>query len=173
MWDRLVRFGHWTLVIGIAAAWLTRHGGGLWHEWLGYLVLAVVVTRVIWGFAGPRYARFAQFLRPPAATLEYGKQLYAGREPRHIGHNPLGGWMIAALLITTTAVCTSGWLYTTDRFWGIEWVEELHAGFTNLLLALVALHIAGAIFSSLRHRENLVAAMFTGRKRAPEKNDII
>jgi len=173
VWDVLVRLGHWTLVIGIAAAWLTRHGGGLWHEWLGYLVLAVVVIRIIWGFTGTPCARFAQFVHSPAATLNYARQVIAAREPRHLGHNPLGGWMIVALLLTTAAVCVSGWLYTTDRFWGVEWVEDLHDGLTNILLMLVFVHICGVIFSSLRQRENLVAAMFTGNKRAPGKDDII
>jgi cytochrome b len=173
VWDALVRVGHWTLVIGIAAAWLTRHGGGAWHEWLGYLVLAVVAIRIIWGFTGSRHARFAQFVHPAAATLSYARQVIAGREPRHLGHNPLGGWMIVALLLTTTAVCASGWLYTTDLFWGVEWVEELHEGLTNFLLMLAFVHICGVIFSSVRQRENLVAAMFTGCKRAPGKDDII
>ncbi len=172
VWDPLVRIGHWALVIGIAASWLTRHGGGKWHEWLGYAVLAVVATRVVWGFAGPRYARFAQFAYSPAATLEYARQVLARREPRHLGHNPLGGWMVVALLVTTAAVCLSGWLFTTDAYWGVKWVEDVHEGLTNALLALVAVHIGGVVFSSLRHRENLVAAMFHGRKAAPRPEDV-
>jgi cytochrome b len=171
VWDPLVRIGHWVLVIGIAAAWLTRDGGR-WHEWLGYAVLAVVALRIAWGLLGTRYARFAQFMYSPAETLNYSRQIMAGTEPRHLGHNPLGGWMIAALLISIVGVCASGWLYTTERYWGVQWVEELHAGLTNALLALVTLHICGVIFSSLRQRENLVAAMLNGRKRAPADKDL-
>jgi cytochrome b len=107
VWDLLVRAGHWTLVGGIAATWLTH---GKWHEWLGYAVLAVVTLRVVWGFVGSRYARFAQFLHRPAATLSYGKHILTRSEPRHLGHNPLGGWMIAALLVTITGICATGWL---------------------------------------------------------------
>jgi cytochrome b len=169
VWDPLVRIGHWTLVAATVGAWLTH---GKWHEWLGYAVLAVVAVRIVWGFVGASYARFAQFVPPPAATLGYGKQVLAGHEPRHIGHNPLGGWMIVMLLTTITGICITGWLYTTDKFWGIAWVEDLHTGLTNVLIALVALHIAGVIFSSLRHGENLVAAMVHGRKRAPRDGDI-
>ncbi len=172
VWDALVRIGHWTLVTGIAAAWLTRHSGGKWHEWLGYAVLAIVVVRLMWGFVGSSYARFAQFVRSPATTLGYSKQLFEHSEPRHLGHNPLGGWMIVALLLTITGVCATGWLFTTDQYWGVKWVEELHEGLTNVLLTLVALHIGGVIFSSLRHGENLVLAMFTGRKRAPGPEDL-
>ena len=76
--------------------------------------------------------------------------------------------MIAALLITLLGIGGTGWLYTTDRFWGVGWVEELHEKLTYVLFGLTAPHISGVLFSSLRHRENLVAAMIHGRKRAPE-----
>ncbi len=172
VWDLLVRVGHWTIVTGIVAAWFTR---GKWHEWIGYTVLAVVALRVVWGLTArgaSRYASFTQFVRSPAVTIRYGKQILTHEAPRHLGHNPLGGWMIVALLITIAGVCGSGWLYTTERFWGVEWVEKVHEGLTNFLFGLAALHIGGVIFSSWRHRENLVAAMVHGRKRAPSNTDV-
>lgn len=171
VWDPLVRIGHWTLVAGIALAWITREAGP-WHEWIGYLVLAVVAVRIVWGVIGTRYARFTQFIRSPAYTIGYGKQILTHSEPRHIGHNPLGGWMIVTLLITVALVGASGWLYTTDRFWGVEWVEEVHEALADFMLVLVALHIGGVVFSSLRHHENLVRAMLSGRKRAPAPGDV-
>lgn len=170
VWDPLVRVGHWSLVIGIVATWLTH---GRWHEWLGYAVLGVVTLRIVWGLIGSRYARFGQFVRSPAATLNYSKKVLKYKEPRHIGHNPLGGWMIITMMSTITGVCASGWLYTTERFWGVAWVEELHEGLTNFLIVLVVLHVSGVIISSMRHHENLVAAMFHGRKRAPASHDVI
>ena len=172
VWDPLVRIAHWTLVAAIVTAWFTRHGGGRVHEWAGYAVLVIVAVRIAWGFSGPRYARFAQFVRAPAATLRYGTQVLTGQEPRHIGHNPLGGWMIVFLLVTALLTAGSGWLYTTDRFWGIEWVERTHLWLTYLLLALAALHITGAIVESVRHRENLIAAMFHGNKREAGPGDV-
>lgn len=172
VWDRLVRVLHWSLVVSIAAAWLTHEAAGPWHEWLGYLALAIIALRLVWGAKGPRYARFAQFVRAPAATLAYTRAVLAHREPRHLGHNPLGAWMIVALVATITLVGGSGWLATTDRFWGVEWVTDLHEASADALLALIALHIAGVVFSSLRHRENLVRAMFTGEKRAAEPGDV-
>ena len=80
--------------------------------------------------------------------------------------------MTVALLVMVLAVSASGWLYTTDRFWGYEWVENLHDGLTNVLIGLVALHLAGVAWSSLKHRENLVGAMWHGRKRAAAGNDV-
>ncbi len=166
VWDPLVRIGHWLLALSIAIAWFTRAMAGSWHEWIGYVSLAIVAVRLAWGWIGPANARFAQFVRSPTATLHYGLQVLAGHEPRYVGHNPLGGWMIVALLLNTALVGFSGWLYTTDRFWGIEWVEVLHAWLTYSLLALIGAHVAGVLFSSWRHGENLPAAMVHGRKRA-------
>jgi cytochrome b len=173
VWDPLVRIGHWTLVLAVAAAWFTSEGNHELHEAIGYVALAVVVVRLAWGFIGPRYARFSQFVRGPAATLRYTGQLVHGREPRYIGHNPLGGWMIVALLLGTALTALSGVLYTTDRFWGVEWVEDLHEGLANTLLVLAAFHIGGVIVESLRQREDLVGSMFHGRKRAPRRDDVI
>jgi cytochrome b len=173
VWDPLVRIGHWTLVVAVFAAWWTRHGAHEVHEVLGYTVLAIVAIRLAWGVAGPRYARFGQFLRGPGHTLNYTKLVFQNREPRYLGHNPLGGWMIALMIATLIAVGATGWLFTTDKYWGVEWVEELHEGLSNFLFALVALHITGVVVESLRHREDLVGAMFHGKKRAAGRSDVI
>ena len=165
VWDAAVRVLHWTLVLTVAAAWLTRHSPGRWHEWLGYATLAVVAARTIWGFAGSGHARFSAFVRPVSVVAGYARSIVAGREARYIGHNPLGGWMVVALLSMVVLVGVTGWLYTTDRFWGVPWVEELHSTLSDVLFIFVGLHILGVAFTSARHRENLVAAMVHGRKR--------
>ena len=172
VWDPLVRIGHWALVACVAAAWITHEGGHVWHERFGYATLVIVAIRLLWGVVGPRHARFARFVRGPAATLAYAGRTLAGNEPRYIGHNPLGGWMIVALLLCIVLAGASGWLYTTDAFWGVEWVEEVHEFFANALLVLVALHIAGVVFASVRHGENLARAMLSGKKRAPGPGDV-
>jgi cytochrome b len=165
VWDLAVRILHWSLVLTVAAAWLTRHSPGRWHEWIGYATLAIVAARVAWGFAAAGHARFADFLRPASVTFAYSRDVMAGREARYIGHNPLGGWMVIALLALVALVGFSGWLYTTDRFWGVPWVEELHETLSDILFAFVGLHILGVVFTSVRHRENLAGAMLHGRKR--------
>jgi cytochrome b len=166
IWDPIVRVGHWLLALTVLFAWLTRHRPGPWHEWIGYASLAIIAIRFVWGWLASGHARFADFVRGPRKKLAYVRELLAGREPRTLGHNPLGGWMVIALLVTATIVGASGWLYTTDRFWGVEWVETLHRRSTTVLWALVGLHVAGVLYTSLRHRENLVAAMLHGRKAA-------
>lgn len=168
VWDLWVRIGHWSLVIAITAAWITRDGYGRVHDYIGYAALAIVLFRIFWGFIGSPHARFASFLRGPRATLAYARDVMALKEAHYTGHNPLGGWMIAALLVTITATGFTGWLYTTDYFWGVEWLEELHALLGTLILPLVALHVAGVIFTSWRQNENLAAAMIHGRKKVRE-----
>lgn len=165
VWDPLVRVAHWLLVLSILLAWLSKSGWGAWHERIGYFALAVIAVRIAWGFAGPGYARFSDFVRSPMQTLEYLRRILRGDEPRHLGHNPLGGWMIVALLLVTALVGLSGWLYTTDRFWGVEWVETLHSTLADALVILAFVHVGGVLFGMYRHRENLVASMFHGRKR--------
>ena len=172
VWDPLVRVGHWLLVGSVAVAWMTRHGGGRVHEWAGYTALAVVAMRLVWGFVGTRHARFAGFVRGPRATLDHAAHLLRGDAPRHIGHNPLGAWMIVALLVAAALAAGSGWLYITDRFWGVEWVEEMHETLADLLLVLAAVHVAGVVMESRRSRENLVAAMVHGNKRAAGPGDV-
>ena len=169
VWDPFIRAAHWVLVASVAAAWFTREE---LHEWLGYTALAIVGLRIVWGFAGSGYARFRQFVRGPATTLAYARAFVARAEPRYLGHNPLGSWMIVALLATVALTCASGWLSTTDRYWGVTWVQDTHEFLADALVALAVLHVGGVIYTSLRHRENLPAAMITGRKQAARPGDV-
>jgi len=164
VWDPLVRILHWSLVAGVTVAWITEDGPAKLHDGAGYAVLIVIAIRLVWGIAGPVFARFRSFVRGPSATLDYAKAVARGTKARHLGHNPLGAWMIVALLLCAAATGVSGWLLTTDTFWGIAWMEAVHDAFANLLLALIALHVTGVIFTSFRQRENLVRAMIDGRK---------
>lgn len=167
IWDLSVRLLHWALVALAAAAWFTRETRGPWHERIGYGVAVVVVVRIVWGFVGSRRARFADFVRGPSLTLPYARAVLAGRAPRYVGHNPLGGWMVVALLSTAALLCLSGWLFTTDWLWGYAWLANTHAALAWLLIALAALHVAGVILTSRHQRENLVRSMVDGRKRPP------
>lgn len=171
VWDPLVRLFHWSLVASFAVAWITADEWDDLHIWAGYAAAGLIAFRLVWGLIGPRYARFTQFLRAPGTVAAYLKDLAGGRERRYLGHNPAGAAMILALIVSLAALCLTGWMYTLDTFWGEEWVEELHEVLANLLLVLVGLHVAGVVLASLKHHENLVRAMITGRKRAPAAGD--
>jgi cytochrome b len=173
IWDPIVRIFHWSLVTSFAVAWLTADDLRSLHMWAGYAAIALVSFRFIYGFMGTHYARFSQFVRNPATTVTYAKDVLHHREARYLGHNPLGAIMILALLVGIVAVAVTGWMMTTDAYWGVEWVEEAHELLANFLLVLVGLHVAGVLFSSLRHRENLARAMITGRKRTAGPRDVV
>jgi len=172
VWDPLVRILHWSLVATVLVSWLTKEGGGKWHEWIGYAASALVALRLVWGAIGSHYARFSQFVRAPGATLRYGARVLRAAAPRYIGHNPLGAWMTLALLIAVGLTGLTGWLYTTPEYWGVEWMEDTHEAMAIAVLVLAALHVAGVITTSLAHRENLVASMIHGRKRTADPGDI-
>lgn len=172
VWDWPVRALHLALIAGVALAWLTSEKWTHWHDTIGYAVLVVVLLRLLWGVVGGGYARFGQFVCGPRLTAGYLALLLRGRAVRHLGHNPLGGWMVLLLLGGVAAVGGTGWLCTTDRYWGDETMFAWHAGLAWTLLALVALHVVGVLTMSVQHRENLVAAMLHGRKREPHEGDV-
>lgn len=172
VWDVPVRVFHWLMVACFACAWLTAETERwrLVHVSLGYGLAALVVFRLLWGLIGTRHARFASFVRGPAAVLRYVKSLTGPRPEHHTGHNPAGGWAILALLGLAAIVVGTGWANYQDL--GGEWLEELHEGAATAMLAVVGLHVGGVIVSSWLHRENLVRAMVTGRKQAAPSEGI-
>jgi cytochrome b len=108
VWDPLVRVFHWSLVAAFATAYLTGEGESRWHETIGYVVLALIGVRIVWGLVGSKHARFRDFVFRPATILGYAKDLVAGKAKRYLGHNPLGGAMVLALLASVSATALSG-----------------------------------------------------------------
>jgi len=166
VWDPFVRIFHWSLVGLFALAFVTGDEIEWLHIRIGYAIAALVALRIVWGFIGTRHARFSDFVRSPSGVTAYAGQALRFRAPRHLGHNPAGGAMVVALLVMIAGIAATGFAMTTDAFWGSEWVEYLHEGLVCATIGLIILHVAGVVFSSLEHGENLVKAMVTGRKRA-------
>lgn len=179
VWDPLVRIFHWTLAGAFATAFIVEDHLLALHVWAGYLALTLIGVRLIWGLIGTRHARFSDFVRGPRQVLAYIRDALALRAPRYLGHNPAGGAMVVALLILVTATGLSGLaVYGAEELsgplapllsglepgWGHRF-EELHEVLANLTLGFIILHVAGVVFSSLAHRENLIGAMISGFKR--------
>jgi cytochrome b len=176
VWDRFVRLFHWTLVVAFTVAYVTEDPLTV-HVWAGYVVGALVVARVVWGFVGPPHARFSDFLYAPAVTFRYVRDLFLFRNgERHLGHSPGGGYMVILLLAFLAATVVTGLIvYGGEQQAGPlagmfteaagEAMEEWHELFANITLALVFIHIAAVILSSVVYRENLVRAMVSGYKR--------
>ena len=169
VWSPWLRLMHWVLALAMMVGFVTHEGGGTVHETAGYVAWAVAMVRIVLGFFGSGYWHFGQFVRPIPATLRYARDVLAHREARYLGHNPLGGWMVLLLLADAVACGVTGWMATTDRFFGVAWVGNLHEAVGEALVPLLLFHLAGVAFTAWRHRENLVAAMLHGNKRAPDE----
>lgn len=172
VWDPLVRIFHWSLVGVFAFAFLTGDEWDAAHETAGYVAAGLVAFRILWGLVGPRRARFTDFVRGPGSVAAYLRDAATFRARRHLGHNPAGGAMVMALLAAVAGIATTGFMMTTDTWWGVEWVEEAHEALVYATLGLIALHVGGVILASIEHRENLVRSMLTGRKRAAAPGDV-
>lgn len=166
VWDLFVRCFHWTLVALFVLAYLSGEEWENIHQYFGYGIVALVLSRIAWGFIGSGHARFSGFLKRPSAALDYIRSLFRGSARRYLGHNPAGGWMMVMLLTSLLLTCASGLVMLGIESHALEetW-EEVHEFFANFTLFLVLLHLAGVLASSIAHRENLPLAMMTGRKR--------
>jgi cytochrome b len=171
VWDPFVRLFHWSLVTLFVANALIVDTESKPHQWIGYAILALLATRILWGLIGPGYARFSSFRPSLSAALSQVGDIAAGRTPIHKGHTPLGAFMIYNLILTLLVICLSGWLMTTDMYWGVEWPEELHEAMVTWAEISVLAHIAAVVFESRRTRINLPFAMITGYKDVPSDQE--
>lgn len=172
VWDGVVRLFHWTVVAGVAGNLFITEDGKWVHRWVGYVVLAAVAIRLIWGVIGTRHARFGDFVPRPHRLWSYLKALATRREPRYVGHNPAGAVMMIGLILLLLLCGVTGWMQTLDAYWGVLWVQDVHKLAANTIMVLAGLHIFAAVRESVRHRENLIWSMITGRKRAPSGSDV-
>lgn len=179
VWDLPVRICHWLLVLAVAGSWLTHKLGPqafAWHVWCGYTTLVLIFFRVVWGFVGPRHARFASFLHGPAATLKYSGSLFGlTAMQRHAGHNPLGALMVVLFLVLLGAQGATG-LFANDEIMSAgplygyvsdetsDALSDWHRELTNVLWVAIGLHVGAVLLYWIVKRQNLVGPMFSGRK---------
>ncbi len=170
VWDLPVRLIHWTVAALVLWDFLDDSGGPA-HRTVGYAVVALVVSRIVWGFIGRPPGRLSAWLPAPKAVAVYAAAALRGRPARHLSHNPLGALMILLIWLLIFLLGITGYMSRLDTFWGDEWLQDLHAAFAHGLLACIAIHIAAALVMSFVHRENLIAAMVSGKKRAGDDQD--
>lgn len=181
VWDVPVRLFHWLLVVLMATSYFSGRAGGDWmqlHFWSGYAILTLLLFRLVWGFVGSTTARFSSFLKGPGAAFAHIAHLFRKEGPRDVGHNPMGGAMVLVLIFAVMAQVVTG-LFTADTDTGMvngplalkvadKWVEratDFHTWWINVLLVLVAIHVAAVLLYLVWKRHNLIGAMVTGRKR--------
>ncbi|MGC2128150.1 MAG: cytochrome b/b6 domain-containing protein [Methylovirgula sp.] len=179
VWDWPVRLFHWALVALVPALYLTWRWNWMeWHALAGDALLTLLLFRVLWGFFGSDTARFARFLASPTVALRYLAHLSGGESDIHAGHNPAGGWMVAAMLTLLLAQTLTG-LYVQNDVAnegpltelipaGIaNAITALHAILWNVILVLVALHLLAILAYAVMLRQDLVRPMLTGRELLP------
>ena len=177
VWDRVIRIGHWLLALSFATLYLEYKKFPL-HPYAGYLVLAIVLFRIVWGFAGSGAARFSSFQFSPRQMWRYLKSAFHGHAEYHYSHNPMGAAMVYALLGTLLINSCLGLLtYSATQQLGPfghlvpdEWEDRLvtaHMIIGHLTAVLVAGHLAGVLWASRLHRENYSLSMLTGIRRIP------
>jgi cytochrome b len=180
VWDLPTRAFHWLMVALVIVSFVTANMGGNAmeiHEKSGCAILALLLFRVVWGFIGSRPSRFVAFLKGPQTVLRYGATLLRREEPPHLSHNPLGGWSVAAMLVALLIqagtglfanddIATEGLLYKWVSKAVSDRLTSLHKLNQEILIVLVAVHVAAVFFHLLYKRDNLLTPMITGFKGA-------
>jgi cytochrome b len=170
VWDFPVRVFHWLLVASFLGAWLTSDSEAqqMIHYAFGYTAVVLVLFRVVWGIVGTRYARFSQFIKGPAQTMQHIKALLTGNQHPGVGHNPAGALAMISLMVLIVLIGLTGY-WSVKEFLG-DFMSGAHETISNLALVVIAIHIAAAIIMSFMQKENLVRAMVTGKKQGlPEQ----
>lgn len=164
VWDFPTRIFHWLLVASFIMAYLTSESERLrdWHMVSGYLLVGLILFRLVWGIIGTKYAKFRDFVRGPAAVLDYLNGLFSKESKHYVGHNPAGAIAIVLLLTCGLGMGVTGWLLFND--FGGSFIEEGHEALASIMLTVVIVHVLGVMLSSFLHKENLVRAMVTGYK---------
>ena len=192
-WDPLLRLAHWGIAGVVLANYAFTKEGGSVHIALGWAGMALLLLRLIWGFVGPREARFASFPPNPMAALRHLGGLLRGKAPQYPSHNPAGAlmayalWACLAVLMLTglgmsglspfaqadleAAVAEGDWSVLVEEDGDAEGespygdvLEEVHEVAANLILILAVLHVAGVAVESRALRRNLLAPMLITRR---------
>jgi cytochrome b len=180
VWDLPVRLFHWLTVALVAAAYATwRLNWMEWHGWIGVLMLALVLFRLLWGFLGSQTARFSHFLTSPRIAFAHLKYVFLREADRQVGHNPAGGWMVVLLLALLLAETLTGIYIANDvadvgPLTGIvpaaaaNAIDASHAILWNVLLAAIAAHVLAIFGYAAVKGQDLVRPLITGMKVLPE-----
>ncbi|CAB1367703.1 cytochrome b/b6 domain-containing protein [Denitratisoma oestradiolicum] len=177
VWDRVVRLGHWLLVISFFVIYLRSRKFPI-HAYAGYLMTLLLLLRIVWGFFGSKAARFRSFLFGPREMIAYTRDTLSGHARYYASHNPLGAAMVFTLLPLLLANCLIGLLiYSSGQQLGpfgslvpSDWEDVLipvHHVLGDGLAVLALVHIIGTLWAGWLHRENYILAMMTGLKRVP------
>lgn len=166
LWDPVVRVFHLSIAGVFVTNYFFTEAGDDWHVWLGYYAAAWLLVRVVWGFIGPRSARWADFWPTPTRLVGQVRSLLAKRPEHRLGHSPIGALVMISMMLAMAILALTGWaMEEVDALWGADWPLLVHETSANVLLGLVGIHVAAALLESVMVRDNLPLSMLTGRRR--------
>lgn len=161
IWDPVIRLFHWLVASLFLLNYFVFEAGEDNHNMAGYIIAGAIAVRAVWGFIGTTHARFSQFFPTPARLARFIKNPSSRHQPQD-GHNVLGSVMVIFMLLLLVTVCVSGYLQTTDAFWGEEWPQVLHEWAANLMLAAVGVHVVAVVVIQKMTQIPLIKPMITG-----------
>lgn len=178
VWDFPTRLFHWLLVILVIISFVTGNIGGntmQYHEWIGFTILSLLLFRLVWGFVGSQESRFMTFVRSSSTVIRYATTLLRNDSAHYLGHNPLGGLSIIAMLFSLLIqagtglfanddIVTEGPLFDWVSKATSDWLTRIHKLNQQVIIALISIHVLAVLFYFLYKRENLVKPMITGVK---------
>ena len=179
VWDVPTRLFHWLLVVFVLISFVTGKIGGnamQYHQWSGYMVLTLLLFRIVWGLIGSRESRFVKFVKGPAAVVRYATTFLSSNATPYLGHNPLGGWSIIAMLVALLVqagtglfanddIITEGPLFDWVSKATSDWLTQIHKLNQIVIIGLVCVHVLAILFYFFYKRENLITPMITGAKK--------
>ncbi|GAA0853215.1 cytochrome b/b6 domain-containing protein [Aliiglaciecola litoralis] len=186
VWDLPVRLFHWLLVGAIVAQWVTAElldDAMDWHFYIGYFTLGLILFRLIWGFVGPRYSRFSQFLVSPKAYWQYLKSLRNPQKHHYVGHNPLGGLLVPLVIIVIGIQTVSGLFATDDVLHSGPYISmvsaevqallnEIHHTTFDIITVIIVVHLVAILWHKFIAKHHIIKAMFTGKKQGEYNSGI-
>lgn len=171
LWDPLVRFFHWSLVLIFISNYFINEPGSDWHQLLGYGALLLLMIRFVWGFVGKGAAKWQDFFPTPKRLWLHASALLTGKPYHRMGHSPIGALVMILMMLTVLGlVCTGMMMTVLEAFSDEYWPEEVHGVLANGLLSLAIVHVLAAIVESVRMKENLPLSMIHGKRRIRDKN---
>ncbi len=170
VWDPVVRVFHWATAVLFVANFAVFDDDSVLHIYVGYVLFALVLVRLVWGIVGTRYARFNAFWPSFIQIKQHIGGMFRGDAEQHLSHNPLGALMVCNLLCALFLIGITGIMMSDGGFSNADWVEDAHEFLSNYAMICVGLHILGVLIETRRGGVNLIRAMITGVKSAPAKS---
>lgn len=162
-WNLVTRLSHWLIAVPVLLDFFID-GGDKSHNVIGYVAFGATLARLAWGFVTQDEAKFSSFPLGPKKTGEYAMSVFTKEKINYSGHNPLASWVYIFMWILVLSLGVTGFMMGMDRYWGEEWLMDLHESSSNALMFLVALHFIGLAIDSIKFKRKTWLGMITGRK---------